>query len=121
QGQRDLVTVGKLLLSELVPLVNAHQGLIYQMDTEGEPHLKMLASYGNPHDNGYPVRLGMGDGIIGQCAVEMKRILVTNVPPDAVPVGSVLFNALPRGVAVFPVVFEGQIKAVLALASLNDF
>ncbi|MCC5625681.1 HAMP domain-containing protein, partial [Nostoc sp. CHAB 5715] len=32
QGQRDLVTVGRLLLSELVPLVNAHQGVIYQTD-----------------------------------------------------------------------------------------
>ena len=39
QGQRDLVTVGQLLLSELAPLVSAHQGLIYQMNTEGEPHL----------------------------------------------------------------------------------
>jgi len=121
QGQRNLVTVGKMLLSELVPLINAHQGLIYQMDTEGEPHLRMLASYGNSQENGYPERLTLGNGIIGQCAVEAKRILVTDVPPDTVPVGSVLFHALPRALVVFPVGFEGKIKAVLALASLNDF
>ncbi len=66
QGQRDLVTVGKLLLSELVPLVNAHQGLIYQVDTEGTPHLKMLASYGNS-PNGYAPRLEVGEGLLGQC------------------------------------------------------
>src|SRR5947207_5254010 len=44
QGQRDLTTVGKMLLSELVPLVNAHQGLIYQMVSEGEDnaYLKLL-------------------------------------------------------------------------------
>jgi CheY-like chemotaxis protein/GAF domain-containing protein len=121
QGQRDLITVGKMLLSELVPLVNAHQGLIYQMDTEGTPHLKMLASYANSYENGYPTRLSLGEGFIGQCAVEKRRILVSNVPSDAIPVGSVLFQALPRGIVVFPVVFEGQIKAVLGLASLNDF
>ena len=47
--------------------------------------------------------------------------MLTNVPEDTVAVGPVFFNALPRSVAVFPVVFEGRIKAVLALASLNEF
>ncbi len=121
QGQRDLLTVGKLLLSELVPLVNAHQGLIYQMDSEESAQLKMLASYGNPGPGGYPARLMLGEGFIGQCAADKRRILVTNVPEDTVPVGSVLFQALPRSLVVFPVVFEGQLKAVVGLASLNDF
>ena len=121
QGQRDLTTVGKMLLTELVPLVNAHQGLLYQMDTEGVPHLKMLASYANAHADGYPAQITLGTGLLGQCAVDQRRILVTNVPPDTVRIGSVLFSALPRSLVVFPVVFEGQIKAVLALASLHDF
>ncbi len=121
QGQRDLANVGKMLLSELVPLVNAHQGLIYQMSTEGEPHLRMLASYGNAHGNGYPSRLELGQGFLGQCAADRRRILVTKVPPDTISVGSVFFNAVPRSVVVFPVVFEDQLKAVLGLASLNDF
>jgi HAMP domain-containing protein/signal transduction histidine kinase/DNA-binding response OmpR family regulator len=122
QGQRDLVTVGKMLLTELVPLVNAHQGVIYQMDVNAAPTLKILASYGNgPREQGYPARLLPGEGFIGQCAVDMRRILVTNVPPDTVPIGSVHLAVLPRSVVVFPVVFEGQIKAVLGLASLNDF
>jgi CheY-like chemotaxis protein/signal transduction histidine kinase/HAMP domain-containing protein len=121
QGQRDLVTVGKMLLSELVPLVNAHQGLIYQMEQQGTPHLSLLASYANAHKRGYPERLELGDGFFGQCALEMRRILITNVPKNSIPVGSVLFRALPRNLVVFPVVFEGQIKAVLGLASLNEF
>jgi HAMP domain-containing protein/CheY-like chemotaxis protein len=121
QGQRDLETVGKMLLSELVPLVNAHQGVIYQMDTEGTPSLKLLATYADDHENGYPARLMPGQSFIGQCAVEKRRILVTNPPPDTVRIGSVLFQAVPRSVVVFPVIFEGQIKAILALASLNEF
>ncbi|MCC6679033.1 MAG: response regulator, partial [Phycisphaerales bacterium] len=122
QGQRDLVTVGRQLLSELVPLVNAHQGIIYQINTEeGTPYLKMLACYGNAHENGYPERLNVGDGFLGQCAADKRRIIVGSVPSDTVPVGTVLFSAVPRSVVVFPVVFEGQIKAVLGLSSLNQF
>jgi HAMP domain-containing protein/CheY-like chemotaxis protein/GAF domain-containing protein len=121
QGQRDLATVGRLLLSELAPLVNAHQGLIYQMAQDGGAHLKMLAGYANAVDDPYPTEIALGEGFIGQCALDQRRIMLTNVPEDTIAVGPVFFNALPRSVAVFPVIFEGKIKAVLALASLNEF
>ena len=125
QGQRDLTTVGKLLLSELVPLIKAHQGLIYQLDPEKTSQLKMLASYGNSEGsdgNTYPPRVALGEGLIGQCGADLRRIVVSDVPPDTVPIGSgALLKALPRSVAIFPVVFENQLKAVLGLASLSEF
>jgi HAMP domain-containing protein/signal transduction histidine kinase/DNA-binding response OmpR family regulator len=123
QGQRDLVTVGKTLLSELVPLVDAHQGLIYQLvsPTDETPHLKLLASYANRKNKGYPERLELGEGFVGQCAMDMRRIHVVDMPPHAVPISSTMIEAMPRSIVVFPVVFEGQLKAVLGLASLNLF
>jgi HAMP domain-containing protein/CheY-like chemotaxis protein/signal transduction histidine kinase len=120
QGQRDLTTVGQLLLTELVPLINAHQGVIYQMDAESA-RLAILASYADAQEHPYPTTLHIGEGFVGQCARDKRRILVSDVPADTVPVGSVFFQALPRNLVVFPVVFEGQMKAVLGLASLNDF
>jgi CheY-like chemotaxis protein/signal transduction histidine kinase len=121
QGQRDLVTVGRMLLSELVPLVNAHQGVIYRMDAGGSPQLSLLASYANSRQNGYPEVLVPGEGFIGQCAIERRRILVTNIPPDAVPVGPSILGVLPKSIVVVPVLFEGQIKAVLTLATIHIF
>ncbi|HEY6555344.1 MAG TPA: response regulator, partial [Vicinamibacteria bacterium] len=121
QGQRDLATVGRTLLTELVPLVDAHQGLIYQMAAAGGPHLKLLASYGNAQNDGYPENLNLGEGFLGQCAVDKRRILVTDIPRDTVPIGSALFQALPKSVIALPVLFEGEVKAVLGLASLREF
>src|SRR5262249_41464567 len=121
QGQRELGTVGRMLLSELVPLVNSHQGVLYQMDTEAAPYLKMLATYGNSKPTGYPDRLALGEGFLGQCAVDKRRILVTDIPQDTVPIASDTLQVLPRSVAAFPVIFEGEIKAVLGLASLTTF
>jgi HAMP domain-containing protein/CheY-like chemotaxis protein/signal transduction histidine kinase len=120
QGQRDLAAVGQLLLTELVPLINAHQGVIYQMDAD-QPRLHRLASYADAQQRPYPATLSLGEGFVGQCARDRRRILVSDVPPDTVPVGSVFFQALPRNVVVFPVAFEGQMKAVLGLASLHEF
>ncbi len=121
QGQRDLATVGRLLLSELVPLVSAHQGAIYQLNTGDTPDLTLLASYANDHEVGYPGRLKLGQSFIGQCAAEQRRILVTDIPAETVRIGSVSLQALPRSLVVFPVIFEGQTKAVLLLASLQEF
>ena len=50
QGQRDLNAVGQLLLTELVPLINAHQGVIYQIDLDSRPLLRILASYADAHE-----------------------------------------------------------------------
>jgi HAMP domain-containing protein/CheY-like chemotaxis protein len=122
QGQRDLTTVGAMLLSELVPLVNAQQGMIYQVGAgSASSELTLLASYANAHVDGYPDRLEMGQSFIGQCARDKRRILIRDVPPDTVQIGSVFVHALPRSIVVFPVVFEGDIKAVLGLASISEF
>jgi CheY-like chemotaxis protein/signal transduction histidine kinase/HAMP domain-containing protein len=121
QGQRDLLTVGKMLLSELSPLVNAQQGTIYQMDASnpGQPVLRLLAGYAQSSE--LPERIFAGEGLIGQCAVEKQRILLNDVPSGYVRVNSSLGAAVPASIVVLPVLFEGQAKAVIELASLQPF
>ncbi|RIH81558.1 Signal transduction histidine-protein kinase BarA [Calidithermus terrae] len=121
QGQRDLATVGRMLLSELAPLVGAHQGVIYQLETEGSPGLKLLSAFADDPGKGHPARLELGQGLIGQCALEQRRMLITEVPPGQPPVRSGLFEAPPRSVIVLPVLFEGKVKAVIELATLGSF
>ncbi|MEO7412592.1 MAG: response regulator, partial [Opitutaceae bacterium] len=121
QGQRDLLTVGKMLLSELAPLVNAQQGTIYQMDMDDEKHpiLRLLAGYAQR--TGQPNSIELGEGLVGQCAVEMQRILLNEVPPGYAVVQSSLGEAPPVSIVVLPVLFEGQVKAVIEMASLHPF
>ncbi|MBC7831602.1 MAG: response regulator, partial [Hyphomicrobium sp.] len=121
QGQRDLSTVGSVLLSELVPLVRGHQGVIYQMVTDGSSRLKLLGKYADHPERGYPGEIELGDGFIGQCAIEKRRILITDIPETAVRVGPSLVEALPRNIVVLPIIFEDHLKAVIAVASLHDF
>jgi HAMP domain-containing protein/CheY-like chemotaxis protein/signal transduction histidine kinase len=122
QGQRDLATVGRLLLSELAPLVEAQQGVIYQVDADDAVGaLKLLSSYADGAVGGHASRLQLGEGLIGQCALDGRRILISEMPEDAVPISSGLFLARPRNVIVLPVLFEAQVKAVIELASLGGF
>jgi hypothetical protein len=122
QGQRDLATVGRLLLSELAPLVEAQQGVIYQVDADDAASaLKLLSSYADGAVGGHASRMQLGEGLIGQCALDGRRILITEMPDSAVPITSGLFQAKPRHVIVLPVLFEVQVKAVIELASLGGF
>jgi HAMP domain-containing protein/CheY-like chemotaxis protein len=121
QGQRDLFTVGEILLSELAPLVDAQRGTIYQMTIlEGEnPALRRLAGYAN--DPGLPEVIAVGAGLVGQCAKEKQRILLEKVPPGYARIRSSLGAARPASVVVLPVLFEGETKAVIELAALRPF
>ena len=124
QGQRDLAAVGRMLLSELAPLVNAQQGVIYQMGgsepTTETGALVLLSTYADTPE-GYIREVRIGEGMIGQCASEKRRVLITELPKKTAPIRSGLFKAPPKNVIVLPVLFEDRVKAVIELASLSNF
>jgi CheY-like chemotaxis protein/signal transduction histidine kinase len=121
QGQRDLATVGRMLLSELAPLVSAQQGVIYQMGGEESVELMLLSAFAGDGEDGHLRRLKLGEGLVGQCAAEKRRMLISDLPPNTISIRSGLFEAVPRNVIVLPVLFEDRVKAVIELASLSAF
>ena len=122
QGQRDLLTVGRMLLEELAPLVNAQQGVIYVVEPESEGGgLKQLVAYADAGSAAAPRRYAMHEGLIGQCAADGKRVLLQDIPHDIVHVRSGLLAASARNIIAMPVLYEGQVKAVIELASLHQF
>ena len=122
QGQRDIRHVSNLILSQLVPLVNAHQALFYLTKQEGtETVLELVASYAAPNRRRPPQKMKLGDGLIGQCAVEKRSMLLSDAPHDYMRITSGLGEAKPSTVIVLPALFEGEVKAVLELGSFERF
>src|SRR5262249_18832775 len=100
QGQKDLNTVGRLILSELAPVVTAQHAVFYILDSGPEvPQLALLASYASQEgQSGVGKRLGLGEGLVGQCALEKQKILLTNVPADYIRISSGLGAAPPKNI-----------------------
>src|SRR5947209_2161398 len=122
QGQKDLQTVGKMVLVELAPLVDAQHGVFYlNAPLDDEPLLRILASYAYRERKHLAQQFRLGEGLVGECAYEKEMILLTNVPPDYIEISSGLGAAPPLNIVVLPVLFEGEIKAVIELASFNRF
>ena len=123
QGQRDLATVGRMLLSELAPLVNAQQGVIYQMETEELGELVLLSAFaddGARWASASSLRVGEGSrrSVRRGKAAHVDHATCRRMQS---PIRSGLFQAVPRNVIVLPVLFEDRVKAVIELASLSAF
>ncbi len=123
QGQRDPMTVSKMILSELAPLVNAEHGVFYGMVPPNgrDAHLAFQAGYAYKQRTNVPTEFRLGEGLVGQCALEKRRILLTHVPADYVRISSGLGEAKPLNIIVLPVLFAGDIRAVIELASFQRF
>jgi signal transduction histidine kinase/DNA-binding response OmpR family regulator/HAMP domain-containing protein len=120
QGGKNLEEVSRLIMSELTPLVSAHHGAFFMMDTE-EGVLKLTATYAYKERKHISNRFRLGESLVGQCALEKKSILLTKVPTDYIQINSGLGEATPLNLIVLPVLFEGEIRAVIELASFHPF
>jgi HAMP domain-containing protein/signal transduction histidine kinase/CheY-like chemotaxis protein len=122
QGQKDLLAVGRLILSELAPVVTAHHGAFYLLD-QGEhgEKLRLLAGYALEDEVKAREEFATGVGLVGQCAREKRKIVLNNVPRGYVRIKSGLGEATALNVIVLPVVFEGDVKGVIELASFERF
>jgi CheY-like chemotaxis protein/HAMP domain-containing protein/GAF domain-containing protein len=125
QGERDLETVSRLIMSELTPLVGAQHGAFFVMespDGEGDDfELRLIASYGYKQRKSVPTAFKIGEGLVGQSALELKPILLTQAPEDYVRITSGLGDAAPVSLIVLPVLFEEQVMAVVELGSFQRF
>jgi HAMP domain-containing protein/signal transduction histidine kinase/CheY-like chemotaxis protein len=122
QGERDLTTVSNLIMSELAPLVNAQYGVFYVTKREEEEtKLELVASYGAESHTELKREFRLREGLVGQAAADKRPILLQQVPGDFIRIGSGLGHAAPTSVNILPALFEDEVKAVIELASFNEF
>ena len=123
QGQRDRNAVANKVLSELAELVNAKYGAFYVLEQEvaEEPKLKLFAGYAQKSRKLINNEFELSEGLVGQCATDKERIRITNVPSEYLQISSGIGSAAPIDLVILPVLFENNIKAVIELASFENF
>ncbi|MBS3647540.1 HAMP domain-containing protein [Pseudaminobacter sp. 19-2017] len=122
QGERDLATVSRLIMSELAPLVNAQYGVFYVTNRdEDDTYLELAASYGAESRSVLQQRLDLREGLVGQCAADKRAIVLNEVPAGFLRISSGLGDVAPADVIILPALFEDDVKAVIELASFSNF
>jgi signal transduction histidine kinase/CheY-like chemotaxis protein/HAMP domain-containing protein len=132
QGQRNLQSLTDQIMSEMTPVVGAQHGAFYVAELESDRRdrapigpertiLRLTSTYAYAKRKNLSNRFELGEGLVGQCALERKPIIVTEVPKDYVQITSGLGEAAPRNLAVYPVFFEDQVRGVIELGSFHEF
>lgn len=122
QETKDLVSFADFLMRELVPLLKAHLGIFYYKNTEEkESILTLLGSYAYKSRKSVSNQFALGEGLVGQCALEKETILLTNAPDNYIEISSGSGSAAPQNIIVVPVIFENETIAVIEIASVIEF
>ncbi len=117
QGAEQPGEFGSRLLSTLLPLVGGGCGAFHLMhDADGRFHFTSgYGCSGATEDKGFVP----GESIAGQAALERKTIVLVDLPPDYLRIGSGLGEAPPRSLALVPIVTEDRVLAIVELASFT--
>ncbi|WP_236585528.1 response regulator [Dyella sp. EPa41] len=122
----DLQTVGDQrefgdrLTGTLVPLLQAGVGVFYLYDEEHD-HLRLLGSYGYQESRHPSPEFALGEGLVGQCAIERKAIVLREVPEDYLRIHSGTGEATPRSITVMPLLVRDKLLGILEIGSFQHF
>ena len=118
QGIFQVNELADRLVSKLTPMLGASIGAVYlkQKDND-EPIFRRVASYGN----GGREQFKMGEGIVGQAAIDKKVVLIEDVPENYQLIKTGLGDVRPKAILIAPVLYERDTIAVLEFASMKGF
>ncbi len=119
---KDTEMLAQLLMSKLVPMVGGSFGVFYQKSDSGaQPYLKRIATYASSHQLEASEGFYMGEGLVGQCALEKQPILLKQVPKDYINICSGIGEGSPSNIIILPVQFEEEVLAVIEIATFELF
>ena len=122
QGLQDIKRLADLVITKLTPMVDAGYGVFYFIeDREDKKYLTRMAFYAFKEGLESKSDIVLGEGLVGQCALENRIIDIESIPENYINISSGLGASPARSLIIVPVEFEGQVLAVIELASLNQF
>lgn len=122
QGIRDITLLSEAFIHKLAPMLDASYGVIYlRQNEEGEPSYVKIAGYAASGQVQAVTQFQLGEGLVGQCAVDKRIFLMDNLPDNHVKITSGLGISTPRSLLLAPILVDGRTEAVIELASIHQF
>ena len=122
QGINDMTTLAESFLGKLAPMLNAAYGLFYIRQGAGaQQKLVKIASYAAYGDETGSASFRLGEGLIGQAALDNRTFLLNTAPDHPISITSGLGQLPPKSILIVPVEFEGNVAAVVEFASVESF
>jgi PAS domain S-box-containing protein len=123
ENSDDLKILCDKLLSELVKYLNSNQGAIFLLNSEKKEKqlLEMVSAYAWNRKKFLTRTIEIGEGLIGQAAIEKETIFLTDVPDNFISITSGLGDANPRCIIIVPLLFNDELFGVMEFASFKPY
>ncbi|WP_141502005.1 response regulator [Paenibacillus luteus] len=122
QGINDTINLAESFLSKLSPMLGAAYGAFYLKRGTGEQQrLVKLASYAAANDASGQNSFKLGEGLIGQAALENRTFLLNSAPDHPITITAGVGLVQPRSILIVPFEYEGSVAAVVEFASVESF
>lgn len=120
---KNMLELAQAVISELADILTIGHGAFYISDHEqlDRQYFSLLASYAYQERKNLSNHFVLGQGLIGQAALEQKAIHLTQVPDDYIKISSGLGEKAPLNIIAMPIIFENQVLGVIELASFTAF
>jgi len=127
-GEQDVIMLAKNIITFITTYLEAQVGVFYLLEGErgkekisDSVYLKLIASYAYTGRKGIANEFKLGEGLIGQAAVEKQQIIVTEIPENYIQIQSGLGEAIPQQLIVMPFMYEKAVKGVIEIGSFHVF
>ncbi len=121
-GIDDLETLGNLFITKLTPIIGANYGIFYIKRSIGDEDVfQKIAAYAYNQQKIGTDTFRLGEGLVGQCALENRMIVLNQVPSNYIKITSGTGMASPSEVLIIPVEYQGEVLSVIELASFQSF
>jgi PAS domain S-box-containing protein len=120
QTATTFAELSQTLFSTIAPLLKVGHGALF-VHEEDQRRLRLLGGYAYRRRKSLDQYFALGQGLVGQCAMERAPIYLSEPPPDYVRIGSSLGEATPRSIVVLPLLRNERLLGVLELATFDDF
>lgn len=122
RGINSLEQISQMFINEFTPVIGGNAGAIYiRKESENPDELFLAGTYAKKGELNSPPVFQVGEGLIGQVALDRKPLSLQDVPADYLPVRSALGEASPAHIVIYPIMFEEEFLGVVELASLDPF
>ena len=119
RGEQDILSLSTNTITYIAKYLNAQIGVVYIKNKED--NFILSGSYACDRPENLFKEIKLGEGIIGQAALEKQTIVITNVPEDYIKIASGVGLGTPKNILVAPFVYEDEVLGIIELGSFNEF
>jgi nitrate/nitrite-specific signal transduction histidine kinase len=118
RGEQNTTQLAENIITQLCQYMDIQSGALFLLN---ENTLSLVSAYAFSGRMGFTGQLQLGEGLAGQAALDGRKMVLSDIDPNARIISTGLADFKPRAVLAFPFHANSKVVGVIELAALFEF